>query len=113
METKSAAGASLIVNSRWTLMRDAKGNPKSIFSIETDVTERKKLEHQFLRAQRLESIGTLSGGIAHDLNNLLMPIMMGVALLKHFEPDEKSLKVGVRALCHVACDFLEARRAAA
>ncbi len=93
MERISAFGASLTVNSRWTLMRDGQGRPKSILSIETDVTESKKLELQFLRAQRLESIGTLSGGIAHDLNNLLMPITMGVALLKHYEPEEKSLKV--------------------
>jgi PAS domain S-box-containing protein len=93
MARRSASGASLTVNSRWTLMRDGQGRPKSIFSIETDVTERKKLELQFLRAQRLESIGTLSGGIAHDLNNLLLPITMGVALLKHYEPEEKSLKV--------------------
>jgi PAS domain S-box-containing protein len=47
-----------------------------------DVSERKALEQQFLRAQRMESIGTLAGGIAHDLNNLLMPIMMGVTLLR-------------------------------
>jgi PAS domain S-box-containing protein len=93
MERKAASGASLTVNSRWTLMRDGQGRPKSIFIIETDITERKRLEQQFLRAQRLESVGTLSGGIAHDLNNLLMPIMMGGALLKHYEPDEKSQKV--------------------
>jgi PAS domain S-box-containing protein len=93
MERKAASGASLTVSSRWTLMRDGQRRPKSIFVIETDITERKRLEQQFLRAQRLESVGTLSGGIAHDLNNLLMPIMMGVALLKRFEPDEKSLKV--------------------
>lgn len=48
--------------------------------------ERKKLEQQFLRAQRLESIGTLAGGIAHDLNNLLAPIMMGVDLIKEMDP---------------------------
>jgi len=93
MERTTASGVILTVSSRWTLMRDGQGRPKSILSIETDVTERKKLEQQFLRAQRLESVGTLSGGIAHDLNNLLMPIMMGVALLKRFEPEEKSLKV--------------------
>jgi PAS domain S-box-containing protein len=93
MERKASSGAILTVNSRWTLMRDGQGGPKAILSIESDITERKRLEQQFLRAQRLESVGTLSGGIAHDLNNLLMPIMMGVALLKRFEPDEKSLKV--------------------
>ena len=50
--------------------------------IHTDITERKKLEQQFLRAQRMESIGTLAGGIAHDLNNILAPIMMSIDILK-------------------------------
>lgn len=43
--------------------------------------ERQQSEMQFLRAQRLESIGTLAGGIAHDLNNVLAPILMGIDLL--------------------------------
>jgi len=47
----------------------------------TDVTEKKKLEAQFLRAQRMESIGTLAGGIAHDLNNVLAPLLISVQLL--------------------------------
>jgi len=47
-----------------------------------DLTERKKLEHQFLRAQRMESIGTLAGGIAHDLNNILAPIMLSIEMLR-------------------------------
>lgn len=51
-----------------------------------DLTERKKLEKQFLRAQRLEGIGTLAGGIAHDLNNVLAPILMSVELLKEMNP---------------------------
>ncbi|MBI4024758.1 MAG: response regulator, partial [Verrucomicrobia bacterium] len=55
-----------------------------------DLTEKKKLEAQFLRAQRLESIGTLAGGIAHDLNNVLAPIMMVVQTLKRKLPDEQS-----------------------
>ena len=50
--------------------------------VNIDVTERKKLEHHFLRAQRMESIGTLAGGIAHDLNNILAPIVMSIDLLK-------------------------------
>jgi PAS domain S-box-containing protein len=48
----------------------------------TDVTEKKKLEAQFLRAQRMESIGTLAGGIAHDLNNVLAPLLISIHLLK-------------------------------
>jgi len=47
-----------------------------------DVTDLRKLELQFLRAQRLEAIGTLSSGIAHDLNNILAPIMMIVPMMR-------------------------------
>jgi nitrogen-specific signal transduction histidine kinase/ActR/RegA family two-component response regulator len=56
--------------------------PKSILIINTDITEQKKIEKQFLRAQRLESIGTLASGVAHDLNNILAPILMGAAVLR-------------------------------
>jgi nitrogen-specific signal transduction histidine kinase/CheY-like chemotaxis protein len=68
---------------RWTLLRDEAGQPKSVLCLNTDITERKSIEAHFLRAQRMESIGTLAGGIAHDLNNLLAPILMGVDLLRH------------------------------
>ena len=71
----------ITVASRWNLMRDEQGNPKSILIVNTDITEQKKLEIQFLRAQRLESIGTLSGGIAHDLNNILTPVLAIAQLL--------------------------------
>jgi PAS domain S-box-containing protein len=54
-----------------------------------DITERRRLERQFLRAQRLESIGTLAGGIAHDLNNVLTPIRLGFNILKLQEKDAK------------------------
>jgi PAS domain S-box-containing protein len=58
-----------------------------------DLTEQKKLEHQFLRAQRMESIGTLAGGIAHDLNNILAPIMMAVQILKLSVPNAQAKKI--------------------
>ena len=86
-------GTQLMVESRWTLLCDENGTPKSVLTVNTDVTERKKIEQQFLRAQRLESIGTLAGGIAHDLNNLLAPIVMGVDLLKQFGGNPRSLPV--------------------
>lgn len=54
-----------------------------------DVTEKRLLEAKFLRAQRLESIGALAGGIAHDLNNVLSPILMGSQLLKRFPDDDR------------------------
>ncbi len=72
----------LVVSSRATLVRDALGEPQSVFVINTDITEQKELEARFLRAQRMESIGTLASGVAHDLNNILSPIMMSAPLLR-------------------------------
>lgn len=83
------SGRAVVVESRWTLIRDTNGRPKSILSINTDITERKQLEQQFLRAQRMESIGTLAGGIAHDLNNVLAPIVMSIELLKLQEKSQQ------------------------
>ncbi len=83
-------GRKLDIEGRWTLVRDDQGRPQSVLAINTDITERKKLEKQFLRAQRMESIGTLAGGIAHDLNNLLAPVTMGVELLRMNELNPKS-----------------------
>ncbi len=77
----------LTIEASWTLVRDEAGQPRSIMSIDTDITQRKKLEGQFLRAQRMESIGALAGGIAHDLNNTLAPILMTVGLLREQEKD--------------------------
>jgi PAS domain S-box-containing protein len=72
----------ITLEARWTLIRDNEGKPKSLLAINTDITEKKKIEAQFMRAQRMESIGTLAGGVAHDLNNILAPIMMSIEVLK-------------------------------
>jgi two-component system cell cycle sensor histidine kinase/response regulator CckA len=65
-----------------TLVRDNAGQPKARLSIGTDVTAKKNLEEQFLRVQRLESIGMLASGIAHDLNNILAPILLAAPMLR-------------------------------
>lgn len=70
--------------------RDAKGAIRGIIGVTRDITERRKLEQQSLRSQRMESIGTLAGGIAHDLNNALGPILMSLDLLKLKFPDRAS-----------------------
>lgn len=83
-------GQKIIVQSRWTLVQDQQKKPKSILVVNTDITEKKQLESQFLRTQRMESLGTLAGGIAHDLNNVLAPILMAVQLLQLKLLDEQS-----------------------
>ena len=93
LQPRTKAGQRVIIESRWTLVRDAEGRPQSILSINTDVTARRQLEQQFFRAQRLDSIGTLAGGIAHDLNNTLAPIMIGMSLLRDrlTDPDSRDI----------------------
>jgi signal transduction histidine kinase len=61
--------------------------------IDTETTQKKRLEAQLWRSQRLESIGSLAGGIAHDLNNVLSPILMSIHLLQLKLPDEQSQRV--------------------
>ncbi|MDZ8263135.1 MAG: PAS domain S-box protein [Nostoc sp. ChiQUE01b] len=86
-------GKVIIIESRWTLIRDDNGQPKSILTVNTEITQQKQLEAQLLRSQRLESIGTLAGGIAHDLNNILSPILMSVQLLQKKLPDRQSQQI--------------------
>jgi PAS domain S-box-containing protein len=81
------AGLEVVVASRWTLLVDDAGNPRSILVIDTDITEKKQMESMLLRNQRLESIGQLAGGIAHDLNNILAPILMGAQVLRQNSKD--------------------------
>jgi PAS domain S-box-containing protein len=103
------AGEEVLVEARWTLVRDEFGDPRSILSINTDITEKKKLESQFLRAQRMESIGTLAGGIAHDLNNVLGPIIMAVDLfkLKMTDPRDLELLETVEVSAHRGVDMVK------
>ncbi len=93
IEKTARDGRVLVLDCRWAMVRDTHGNAQSILSIDTDITERKKIEQQFLRAQRMESIGTLAGGIAHDLNNSLGPIILSLDLLgqKLTDPESQEL----------------------
>ncbi|MCG6134989.1 MAG: response regulator [Nostoc sp. LLA-1] len=90
---RTKLGQDIIVQSRWTLVKDFGNRPQSILVVNTDISQKKQLEAQFLRAQRLESIGTLASGIAHDLNNVLAPIMMTAQLLESHIHDERSRRL--------------------
>lgn len=82
LEQKTKAGALVTVEGHWTLVRDEQGRPKSILAINSDVTEKNRMEAHLLQTQRMECVGTLAGGIAHNLNNVLCPIVMATEYLK-------------------------------
>jgi two-component system, cell cycle sensor histidine kinase and response regulator CckA len=87
LEHRDREGNRLIADCSWTLVRGDDGTPESILAVNADVTEKKRIEQLNLRTQRMESLGTLAGGVAHDLNNVLTPILMSVQLLASQETD--------------------------
>ncbi|HVS63339.1 MAG TPA: ATP-binding protein, partial [Thermoanaerobaculia bacterium] len=86
-------GRKRIIETSWTLVRDAGGERERVLSINNDVTEERSVQAQLLRAQRLESIGTLAGGIAHDLNNVLTPILMAIEVFRGEETSAARLEL--------------------
>jgi PAS domain S-box-containing protein len=90
LKLQTRSGGIITVDSRWTLIRDEASQPKALLLINSDITEKKELEAQFLRTQRMNTIGSLAGGMVHDLNNALAPILMGVQVLRRKTSDEES-----------------------
>ena len=84
------------------ILRDAAGKGVRMVGGMRDLTEQKKMEAQSLRAQRMESIGTLAGGIAHDLNNVLSPIMMSIELLR-LDSGEGARRTKILDTIQVSC----------
>jgi len=86
-------GVERLIMCRWILIRDPEGDPEVVFCVLTDVTEARREDELLLRTQRMESIGTLAGGIAHDLNNVLTPLMLSTQLLAGGEDDPGRLRI--------------------
>src|SRR6185436_15307027 len=76
--------------------------------VAADITDKKQLEQQFLRAQRLESIGNLASGIAHDLNNVLAPILMSVRVFrsKLTQPEDQEVLASMEATVRRGADIV-------
>ncbi len=92
LEQRNREGSVLQVSSRWTLIRHEDGRPKAFLIINTDVTERRRLEQHLQRVERMETIGSLAGGMAHDLNNMFSPMQLGLQMLRRQKFDEENLR---------------------
>ncbi len=102
-------GGYALVQDSGYIIRDASGKGIRMVGGMRDRTEQRKMETQFFRAQRMESIGTLAGGIAHDLNNVLTPIMMSIELLRpcvHRDPDGSTLLDSIQTSCQRGADLV-------
>jgi PAS domain S-box-containing protein len=85
-------GSEVWVRSNATPVYDEQGQYAGALAMYADITEHRQIEARALRTQRLESLGTLAGGIAHDLNNILAPILISINMLQREWTDEKSLR---------------------
>ncbi len=82
------------VDDRTFIRRNEKGDITHYQGIVLDITERKRLEEELLRAEKLESVGLLAGGIAHDFNNILTTILGNVSLGKmQMTPDGETFEM--------------------
>ena len=102
-------GGYAVVLDQGHIMRDAKGRAIRMVGGMRDLTEQKSVEVRAARAHRMESIGTLAGGIAHDLNNVLTPIMMSIELLQvgsEDDPDRLSILDTIQISCHRGADLV-------
>jgi len=93
MRLNDRLGKPRTVEIRRTLIRDESGRGKAHLSISSDVTEQKRLEEQLARVQRLENIGLLAAGIAHDLNNMLAPMLLSLPVLREAVTDRPALRM--------------------
>lgn len=80
-------GRPVTVDCRLQLIYGEDGEPAGLFGVNTDITELAREREHRIRSQRMESIGTLAEGIAHDLNNVLTPVLMSIELLVRDEDD--------------------------
>ena len=93
LRTQGRDGRELLVDCHVTLVRNEAGQPRGRITWFADITEKRRIEEQLLRTQRLENIGVLAAGIAHDLNNILVPIMCSASILRENLSSADDLRV--------------------
>ncbi len=108
MRHRTRDGREVIVDCRLQLVYGDDGTPVGLFGANTDVTALARERDRRIRSQRMESIGTLAGGIAHDLNNVLAPVLMSIELLERDEPDpgRRRILAGMESGVHRGAEMI-------
>ncbi len=90
LKQKRKNGVMVLVDSSWTLIRDADGRAKSVLVICTDITGKRELEVYELRARHMEGISSLASALAADLDAMLTPVMLAVPAIASKADDDSS-----------------------
>jgi two-component system cell cycle sensor histidine kinase/response regulator CckA len=103
-----ADGRVWIAECRWQVSRDDQGAPSFVLCVVTDVTDLKREQEAMFRAQRMDSVGVLAGGMAHDLNNVFTPILLSTQLLtaEEGDPVKRSLLEAIRTSAERGADMI-------
>ena len=101
-------GEGRIVRGQAEILRNQAGKTSRMVGTLQDITEQKRIEAEFLRAQRMDGIGAIAGGMAHDLNNALAPILMGIQLIRNkvSEPDVQQMLGVMETNTHRGADMV-------
>lgn len=83
-ENLTKSGQVIVCQWSNSIRYDSSGNILGVISMGYDITEKKRMEEELMRVQKLDSVGILAGGIAHDFNNILTPILANVSIAKSY-----------------------------
>src|SRR5262249_43834010 len=94
-------GKELIVESRWTLVLDDQGKPLQKMVVNTDVTEKNRLQAELQRAAQISLVGELAAGLAHEVKNPLAGIQGAVDILIRSEEHTSELQSLTNLVCRL------------
>lgn len=93
LHQRARSGRALTVESLWMILGRKLTSPEKIIVVNKDITGRSRYEQEIRYLDHLRGVGAFAGGVAHDVNNLLAPILMSVDVLRGMMPGERQGKV--------------------
>jgi two-component system, cell cycle sensor histidine kinase and response regulator CckA len=90
---KKKNGKEILIDGHWRKVTNSSSGKTVVLMVNSDITEKKKLEANYIRSQKMESIALLTSGLAHDLQNILAPVAMSIELLKDEMKQPKTKKI--------------------